>query len=386
MTSGQELDPRFERTLERERRLNPPPAPIPLSPDDGALIRPPNRENGSVTFRWRSGDPIRGTDRYRICVFKKGQSCDDPKSVAYTIPGDRHELTPNPGLPADRFRGRTLEWTVSACRDSLRATGDSGSVERCATSEPRTLYWELPPPVLRSGRKDGLTDTPGVPRYVFEWEAVERAGVYAIALYRRLPDEIGFQREIFTGPWIKHVSGTSVTIGDDLPFRGEDVHWTVAACTHLVLDPGITGPLPDDRRCTIQYRSGTIHIENELVPPAFTRSSFDEATPISWTLANPDDIEYLELCAVPRTSTNLFHGTCEQNNMASVPVRPRPLIRSCKLFPPYPITLPGTLPGFDFRVSACNKRDNCWHSEFAPVLTAGSAIAPSGATVYCFPP
>ncbi|MGH2360558.1 MAG: hypothetical protein ACRDGM_08460 [bacterium] len=61
-----QIDPRFQKQLEQERLLNPPTAPIFVSPDDNAVRMPGLNTNDPLTFSWRTTDPVVGNDAYKL--------------------------------------------------------------------------------------------------------------------------------------------------------------------------------------------------------------------------------------------------------------------------------------------------------------------------------
>ena len=146
-----QVDPRFQKQLDREGFVNPPTAPILVSPDDNAVRMPELNTNDPLTFIWRSAEPVVGADTYKLHLcFRPAKGTEQ---CALLFQGSRtFQYAPPGGLAAMTYQGQIMSWRVEACRN----TNFKNSAQlHCAG--PSTGHFPRPP--------GGLCPLPGEPRY-----------------------------------------------------------------------------------------------------------------------------------------------------------------------------------------------------------------------------
>lgn len=395
-----QLDPRTQDLKQLQSGIKPLQAPILSAPMEGEAINAPNNMPAVLTFRWTLPATSGLAESYRVCVFEATKTCEQPGSELYTVAGSVLEFTPAPGLPAAKFLGKTLKWSVSACRlapvqQQPAAPGIAPMTKlplQCGPSGTRTLLWPLPSPT-RAGISRSPGSEPAVPQYTFYWTAVAGAKAYLFCLYAGSPDECGIRTTLQNSdPLIVDKGGTEYVIDYDLPqFRGKTVRWRVAACTHFRVEDLPTSPLPDEFRCTYQQGPGgfeSVRIENPLLPPVLNPvqavnapANVQPLVRMSWSLPRQQDVRSVKVCVLTARgpggtpvrpedrATMLSHTTaysCEQRNVLQNPLRPRNTV-ACTFVRPHLDTGDPNLTVFGFAVAACNEFNQCWYSPLAQV-------------------
>lgn len=381
-----------------------PASPVMIEPADGAVITAPEGNAAAVQFKWQPGSPASPVTSYRVCVFEATKTCQDPASESYSVGAQAGTLSPPAGLSVAKFLGKSLKWSVEACVTlTMRSgvpqasrPGDPSPVQgglvsiRCAASPARTLYWTLPPPQLAGlGRAPG--SDPTVLHYAFYWTPVTGARAYLFCLYDGPSSSCTTTATVSTAanPLIAAVGGPEYRVLHDLPqFRGKQVRWTVAACTHVQLDQVSSSPLPDDLRCTWQAQPngwGQVDIQNVLSPPILNHAVDLVPNPpngvaelrMSWQLSRPQDVKSVKVCIVterdpvsPEAAKDrllrMSPSACEQRNLIQNAVRTS-ILTSCILKRPYVRTHDGASV-FGFAVGECNQKNECWYSTPFAVL------------------
>jgi hypothetical protein len=378
--------------------------PVLIEPADGVAITAPEGGAAAVQFKWQPGSPTGPVTSYRVCVFEATKSCQDPGSESYSVGAQAVILSPPSGLPIAKFLGKSLKWSVEACvthtmgttvpqvsrpGDPLPSQGAPVSIQ-CSSSPARTLFWILPPPQLAGLGRSGGTD-PAVPHYAFYWTPVTGARAYLFCIYDGQMSNCTSRTTLPTynpNPLIVDVGGPEYRVTYDLPqFRGRQVQWTVAACTHLLPDQVPTSPLPDDLRCTWQRQPtgwSQVDILNPLLPPTINpvadvvRTTLDSPPELkmSWQLNRPQDVRTVKVCIVTargpggqtvqpadraRVLSQMSPSACDLHNLADNPNRPRTL-SFCTIRRPFISTGDPDRTVFGFAVAACNERNQCWYS------------------------
>lgn len=392
-----QLDPKAQQRQDLRRQLDrrPPGTPTLIAPTEEAILQIQDNQPARVLFRWQTG-PGAPADRYKLCLFEAVRTCEQPGSEIYTIPLNAQQFDAVQGLPRGKFLGKSLRWSVAACRDVLvLASPPSGTMqppikEICTVSAPRLLYWPLAPP-----KPDGFSITgesaPGVPIYDFFWEGSVRARAYLFCLFEGLINSCTNRTTLpDSNPLVIDKAGPRHTITHDLTqFRGRTVQWTAAACTHVKSDDAPTSPLPEEFRCTWQRQPSAIrsvHVVNRVLPPTINPIEIsglttpgDEPQPIQmrWTLNRSQDVKSVKICVLtaqgPRGAsvepeqrgpvlTATPSTACNQRNVIENPIRERTKT-SCTFRRPLLHTGSSSSTVFGFAVAACNEQNWCaWSS------------------------
>lgn len=390
-----QLDPKAQQRQDLQRQLDrrPPGIPTLIAPTEKAILQIPDNQPARVLFRWQAG-PGAPIDRYKLCLFEATKTCELAGREIYTISGTAQQFDSFQGLPKAKFMGRSLKWSVAACRDVLMLaspeTPQPFTKEICVSSSAQMLYWPLPPP--RPGAYGRGEDAqPGVPTYHFNWSTVPAAKAYLFCLFDgRINQCIDRTTLPDSNPLIVDKGGTSYTINYDLTqFRKKTVRWTVAACTHWRPEQAPSSPLPDEFRCTWQQDTRfvpTIHIANPVVAPSYNireirgeEYSPDSPQPIEmkWILNRAQNVESVKLCVltaqgpggipVPEAGRrSVLSATspesCNHRNVIVNPDRNRTL-DSCIFQRPLLRTGSDSSTVFGFAVAACNELKECaWSS------------------------
>lgn len=399
-----------------------PVAPILVEPADQFVVSPPEGAPASLQFRWQPGAVTGSATSYRVCVFEATKTCQEPGSEIFTVAATVNSFAPPSGLPPAKFLGKSLKWSVDACVTLTIPSGAPQAVRpgavspptaqetllsmRCASSPARLLHWTLSPPQT-TGLSRSVGIEPAVPHYGFFWTPVTGARAYYICLYdgpfsgcvtrSSLPN---------ANPMIVDVGGAEYRVTSDLPqFRGRQIRWTVAACTHIRADQASTSPLPEDLRCTWQPQPGwnPVTIQNPLLPPTLnavpdvvqTTLNNPPELKMTWQLNRAQDVRSVKVCIVTargpggmpvapedraRVLAQTSPSACEQRNVISNPVRSRTLT-SCTVRRPFPETGDPDRTVFGFAVAACNESNQCWYS--APMAVVRDEFRPFGGPPRC---
>jgi hypothetical protein len=396
-----QVAPKAQQQQDLKRRLDPRPPGEPVlesvSPADGDILRIPIDQPARVLFRWQTG-PGAPVDRHKVCLFEAAKTCEQPGRELYTTSGAAQQFDSFQGLPKTRFMGKSMKWSVAACRDVLilasPGTPQPTTKEICTTSKARQLYWPLSAPRM-AGVTQGQSNEPGVPTYTFTWTSIPNARAYLFCLFEGSINSCIDRTTLpNNNPLIVDKGGPSITIDYDLPqFRGKTVRWTVAACTHWRPEQTPSSPLPSDLRCTWQRqpdRVRTVEITNPMVAPSWDASaeikgrrySPDNPQPIElrWILNRSQDVKSVKLCVVtaqgpggtavaPEERHRVLRGTspsvCDQRNVIVNPHRPRTLTH-CIFRRPLLLTGSSDYTVFGFSAAACNERNECaWTNPLA---------------------
>jgi hypothetical protein len=236
-----------------------PPAPVLVGPAVDLMLAGPN-----VRFQWQAGAGQTTPVRYEICVREPNRSCADPTSAIYRPSGvlltegvlQQPTLRPRPGepgfgvptagagagvptyfLPAtlpSHFKGRRLEWSISACVPDARPVRFANAPAELCTPSSRSMVWPLSLPTLMSPSQNTvlttLTDQ-------FSWAVSDGQGIeyFLVCIAARgMPCP--------TAPAVQpFVSTTRVDKLQFTPpqgmlatFMGEALHWSVAACNSIL--------------------------------------------------------------------------------------------------------------------------------------------------------
>lgn len=242
-----------------------PPAPVLVGPASDITLTGP-----SVRFRWQAGAGQTNPVRYEICVTEVNQPCTGPAAAIFRPSPDainiepalpQPTVRPRPGQPGfgqppmsegsppptfflqavlpPSFKGRRLQWWVSACVPDPRPGNFRAGVtpELCTASVSRIMSWALSVPTVRAPGSNSvlstLTDQ-------FSWDVVDPQGIeyFLICVATRgkpCPAAPGVQPSVVVAqvPFAPMVPYTftpklrSLELGT---MMGETLEWTVAAC------------------------------------------------------------------------------------------------------------------------------------------------------------
>lgn len=245
-----------------------PPAPIPVSPQAGALMTTP-----SLRVQWQLASTAQTNTRYEICVSEQNQACSGPNAVVFKLsgtlvpdptPAPRLGIGPRPGSPdferqsgtssgtpvyshgmmlPFQFQGKRLQWSVVACvpNTSQATTFIGQTLELCTPSAPRPITWALPSPMLGSPADNTvlpiviqpISNLPTLTQPSFAWAYGNQQGVeyFLVCVFKAgvpCPGQPTVQRYVV-------VALIQSALGFNLPqgvsaFMGQTLYWTVAAC------------------------------------------------------------------------------------------------------------------------------------------------------------
>lgn len=408
-----QINPQAQQQQDLKRQLDarPPGIPALLYPTDGDILKIPVNQPARVLFKWQTGLGAPVT-RYKLCLYEAAQTCEGAGREVYTISGTAQQFDSFQGLPKSKFMGKSLKWSVAACRDVLilasPGTPQPTTKEICTTSTTQRLYWPLAAPGMVGVRQEKSSE-PGVPTYTFTWTSIPNARVYLFCLFEGQVSSCIDQTTLPNhNPLIVDKGGPSITINYDLPqFRGKTVAWTAAACTHWKPEQSPSSPLPDHLRCTWQRQPNMVRpveIANPMVAPAYDfseikglRFSPDNPQPIElrWKHARPQDVRSVRLCVLTaqgpggvavaqedryRNLQGMSPAECNQRNVIQNPRREAALT-SCSFRRPLLFTGSTSSTVFGFAVAACNERNDCaWTDSFAVIH---DEVQPIGGPAIC---
>lgn len=214
----------------------PPDATLAGTPAPPILITPANETtvnlvapgNTTLTFTWRRAGGEPAPTSYKLCVTEMNKRCNQPG--AWIVPFIREvplaSASHTAPLP-EKFQGKRLRWSVSACAPSPVQTRTGGVREVCATSATRVLSWALPPPILHLPA-DRISATP---RQVFTAVSVPGADYYLFC-FSKPGVACPFQPTATSNTIVAEVRGGSQYSGANelAQFDDQTIHWTAAAC------------------------------------------------------------------------------------------------------------------------------------------------------------
>lgn len=227
--SDVEVDPKRQQQHDLQRQLSMPNTPVLLSPADNLALQLPTNTSAAPTFQWKSGG---GTaTRYILCIFEAAKNCSAPGSAVYSIPGTIQEFTPVPGLSPEKFQGKSLKWTVAACKNIIARQPPSS--EQCRISKPRMIRWTLPPPAQIVASPITLSNEPA---YQFGWTPVfgADAGYLLCLTFGNVSQCPKYEGPLYIMPFTKGTTSIAIILRmNELPLsqlRGQSIRWTVATC------------------------------------------------------------------------------------------------------------------------------------------------------------